>query len=69
MEANAREHQADPTIEEGGLTEPRRGRGSPPPLPLEARRAIWERVWAKLLAPSATDAADGDAAAGDGGGA
>jgi hypothetical protein len=23
----------------------------PDPLPVEARRLLWERVWAKLLAP------------------
>jgi hypothetical protein len=55
VEANAGEHPNDPPVEEGGTAGPRRGRGAPLPLPLEARRAIWERIWARLLAPP-TDA-------------
>jgi hypothetical protein len=67
VDANARERQDESTVEEGGSAEPRRGRGTPPPLPLEARRAIWERIWAHLLAPPAHEQGTDDATAADAG--
>jgi len=50
MEACPKDREETATTDRGPGT--RRNRGAPP-LPLAARRALWDRTWDRLLGPAA----------------